>query len=214
MSAAAPIEAEYTDDQWVKRPLVPSVAGRAGRLKECWNQRSSSQATPMDGVVVLPGGTRTMDSSTQMGSLIGFDAATLGTPGAVNRGRRSTDRVDGSSFAEVYDLAAFASTGSREAARVPAPAPLHALPAAPAPVGYGTLSVAPSAPTTTSLDAVDRTAADRLYLHLTTGGSWMRMTDDQSGTVVMRLHDADGTPVREMSITELQHTDDEGPEVA
>jgi hypothetical protein len=212
MSALAPKEAGCTGEPWDDRPLVPSVVDRAWRWKERWTG-SGEQATPMDGVVVLPGGTRIMDSSTRpMGSLIGFDAATLGTPG-VNRGRRSTDRVDGSSFAEVYDLAAFASTGSREAARVPAPAPLQALPAH----DYGTLTLAPAATPATShagLDPVDRAAADRLYLHLTTGGSWMRMTDDQSGTVVMRLHDADGTPVREMSITELHHTDDDGPEVA
>ena len=157
-----------------------------------------------------------MDNSRPMGSLIGFDAATLGAPGAVNRGRRSTDRVDGSSFAEVYDLAAFATTGSREAARVATPTPLQAVPAP------GGLAIAPSAPTLSPVptaaplhapaDVASSMAADRLYLHLTTGGSWMKMTDQGSGTVVMRLHDADGTPVRELSITELQG--DDGPEVA
>lgn len=154
-----------------------------------------------------------MDSnSSPLGSLIGFDAATLGTAGAVNRGRRSTDRVDGSSFAEVYDLAAYASTGSREAARVPAPAPLQQV----APPFPTSLSLAPAPePTTVGLEPVDRVAADRLYLHLTTGGSWLRVTDEGSGTVVMRLHDADGAAVRELSITELQkNVDDQGPEVA
>ncbi len=149
-----------------------------------------------------------MDSSTTMGNLIGFDAATLGTQGAVNRGRRSTDRVDGSAFAEVYDLAAYANTGSRSAARVASPAPLQAVPA---PTG---LALAPApAPAPASLPPVDQVAAERLYLHLTTGGSWMRVADEGAGTVVMRLHDAEGTAVRELRVTELGGRDD-GPEVA
>lgn len=150
-----------------------------------------------------------MEHSQPMGSIIGFDAATLGAPGAVNRGRRSTD-TDGSTFAEVYDLAAYARSGSRSAARVATPQPLQTLaPLAPvaAPV------VGPLAPVAAPLamDTADRLAADRLFSDLTTGGSWLRVSDDQSGTVVMRLHDAAGAPVRELSITELQG---DGPEVA
>lgn len=143
-----------------------------------------------------------MDSTSTMGSLIGFDAAALGFQGAVNRGRRSTDRVDGSAFAEVYDLAAYATTGSRAAARVAAPAPLQAVPN---PAGLG--------PVPTSLAPADQMAAERLYLHLSSGSSWMRGADAQSGAVVMRLHDADGTAVRELRVTELGGHDD-GPEVA
>ncbi|MBJ7470438.1 MAG: hypothetical protein JHD16_04020 [Solirubrobacteraceae bacterium] len=130
-----------------------------------------------------------------MASIIGFDAATLGSAGAVNRGRRATDPGN-QSFAEVYDLAAYASSGNRNASRVATPRP-----AEPAPV-----EASP-----TALNPADRAAADRLYLHLTTGGSWLRVTDDHSGTVVMRLHDDSGAPVRELSITELQGG---GPEVA
>lgn len=146
-------------------------------------------------------------SSSPMGSLIGFDAATLGTPGAVNRGRRSTDRVDGSSFAEVYDLAAYTATGSRSAARVAEPAPLQAVPA---PTG---LSIASPHAAPAPLPPVDRLAADRLYMHLTTGGSWLQVADDAAGTVVMRLHDDGGNAVRELRVTELTG-DGEGPEVA
>jgi hypothetical protein len=148
-----------------------------------------------------------MDSSSSpMGNLIGFDAATLGTPGAINRGRRSTDHVDGSSFAEVYDLAAYASTGSRAAARVAAPAPLQRVPA---PTGL-TVASSGAAP---GLAPLDRIAADRLYQHLTTGGSWLRVADEGAGTVVMRLHDAEGAAVREVRVTELSSVPT-GPEVA
>ncbi len=136
-----------------------------------------------------------MESSRPMASIIGFDAATLGSAGAVNRGRRSTDPGN-QTFAEVYDLAAYANSGDRKAARVETPRLVE--PAAP--------QLAP-----TVLNPADRAAADRLYLHLTTGGSWLRVTDDHSGTVVMRLHDEAGAPVRELSITELQGG---GPEVA
>ncbi len=138
-----------------------------------------------------------------MASIIGFDAATLGSAGAVNRGRRATDPGN-QTFAEVYDLAAYASSGDRKAARVATPtqAPAPLAPIAPlAPVSAGPTAMGPA----------DRAAADRLYLHLTTGGSWLRVTDDHSGTVVMRLHDDSGAPVRELSITELHGG---GPEVA
>ncbi len=136
-----------------------------------------------------------MESTRPMASIIGFDAATLGSAGAVNRGRRATDPGN-QSFAEVYDLAAYANSGDRKAARVETPRVLAPVEAHPAP---------------TVLNPADRAAADRLYLHLTTGGSWLRVTDDHSGTVVMRLHDDSGTPVRELSITELGGF---GPEVA
>lgn len=126
-----------------------------------------------------------------MASIIGFDAATLGGAGAVNRGRRATDPGN-QSFAEVYDLAAYANSGDRQAARVDTPR-----------------LVEPATPTV--LNPADRAAADRLYLNLTTGGSWLKVTDDHAGTVVMRLHDAEGAPVRELSITELSGF---GPEVA
>lgn len=145
-----------------------------------------------------------MERSQPMGSIIGFDAATLGAPGAVNRGRRSTD-TDGSTFAEVYDLAAYAKSGSRSAARVATPQALQAV----APLAPVTTPLAH--PAATAMDTADRVAADRLFMDLTTGGSWLRVSDDQSGTVVMRLHDAAGAPVRELSITELQS---DGPEVA
>ncbi|MDO9353738.1 MAG: hypothetical protein Q7T55_08580 [Solirubrobacteraceae bacterium] len=152
-----------------------------------------------------------MDSSSPMGNLIGFDAATLGTPGAINRGRRSTDHVDGSSFAEVYDLAAYRTTGSREAARVADPSPLQRVPT---PTGLTVASSASAAPIASGqLAPLDRIAADRLYVHLTTGGSWMRVADEGSGTVVMRLHDAEGAAVREVRVTELSAATD-GPEVA
>lgn len=141
-------------------------------------------------------------SSSPMGSLIGFDAATLGTPGAVNRGRRHTDRVDGSAFAEVYDLAAYASTGSRSAARVAEPAPLRPV-ASPA----GLSIAAPDA----TLAPVDAIAAERLYLDLTTGGSLLQVVGDHTAPVVMRLM-GDG-PVRELHLAPL-NSDDQGPEVA
>lgn len=134
-----------------------------------------------------------MESTQPMASIIGFDAATLGSAGGVNRGRRSTDPGN-ESFAQVYDLAAYAASGDRTAAKVET---LRAVPAEPA------------GPTV--LNPADRAAADRLYLHLTTGGSWLKVTDDHAGTVVMRLHDAEGAPVRELSITELSG---HGPEVA
>ena len=136
-----------------------------------------------------------MESIRPMASIIGFDAATLGSAGAVNRGRRATDPGN-QSFAEVYDLAAYANTGNRSASRVETPRPAEPAPVAASP---------------TVLNPADRAAADRLYLHLTTGGSWLRVTDDHSGTVVMRLHDDSGAPVRELSITELAGG---GPEVA
>lgn len=134
-----------------------------------------------------------MESTQPMASIIGFDAATLGSPGGANRGRRSTDRPN-ESFAQVYDLAAYAASGDRKAAKVETPRLVAAEPAGP-----------------TVLNPADRAAADRLYLHLTTGGSWLKVTDDHAGTVVMRLHDAEGAPVRELSITELSG---HGPEVA
>lgn len=135
-----------------------------------------------------------MESTQPMASIIGFDAATLGSAGGPNRGRRSTDPGN-ESFAQVYDLAAYAASGDRTAAKVDTPRLVEAAP--------------PAAPTV--MNPADRAAADRLYLHLTTGGSWLRVTDDHAGTVVMRLHDATGSPVRELSITELQGN---GPEVA
>lgn len=147
-----------------------------------------------------------MDTSTSpMGSLIGFDAATLGTPGALNRGRRHTDRVDGSVFAEVYDLAAFASTGSRSAARVAEPAPLHH--AAP----LAGLSIASPAPT--ELAPADAIAAERLYLDLTTGGAPLRVVGDHENALVMRLMGDRGESVRELRLTSLSDHD-QGPEVA
>jgi hypothetical protein len=144
-----------------------------------------------------------MESNTPLGSIIGFDAASLGA--AANRGRRSTDPGN-ETFAQVYDLAAYANSGSRKAALVEMPQPAAPVATAPAPLP------APLSVHAPSLEPVDRAAADRLYLHLTTGGSWLRVTDDHSGTVVMRLHDAAGAPVRELSITELAGAD--GPEVA
>ena len=45
----------------------------------------------------------------------------------------------------------------------------------------------------------------------TTGGTWLRVSEEAGGRVVMRLHDAAGAPVRELSITELAG---DGPEVA
>ena len=134
-----------------------------------------------------------MDSTQPMASIIGFDAATLGTPGGANRGRRSTDPGN-QTFAQVYDLAAYAASGDRAAAKVETPR-----------------LVAVEPPRPTVMAPADRAAADRPYLHLTTGGSWLKVTDDHSGTVVMRLHDAEGAPVRELSITELSG---HGPEVA
>jgi hypothetical protein len=130
-----------------------------------------------------------MEHTRPMGSLIGFDAE-ASSRAAVNRGRRSTDRP--AAFAEVYDLAAYANSGSRAAARVETPAP------------------APSA-STGELNSADRAAADRLYMHLTTGGTWLRVSEEADGRTVMRLHDAAGAPVRELSITELAG---DGPEVA
>ena len=134
-----------------------------------------------------------MENTRPMGSLIGFDAEAVSSRGAVNRGRRSTDQPQ--AFAEVYDLAAYANSGSRAAARVQAPTPV------------------PSTPSDASaaLGAADRAAADRLYTHLTTGGTWLRVSEEADGRTVMRLHDAAGAPVRELSITELAG---DGPEVA
>ncbi|MBO9533282.1 MAG: hypothetical protein J7513_09950 [Solirubrobacteraceae bacterium] len=132
-----------------------------------------------------------METTRPMGNLIGFDAD-ASSRANLNRGRRATDRPE--AFAEVYDLAAFAASGSRTAARVETPAPVPA--AAPGP----------------ALNASDRAAADRLYMHLTTGGTWLRVSEEDDGRVIMRLHDAAGAPVRELSITELASGD--GPEVA
>lgn len=134
-----------------------------------------------------------MEHTRPMGSLIGFDAD-ASSRGAVNRGRRATDRPE--AFAEIFDLAAYASSGSRSDARVATPAPGAAAPA----------------PTSGGLSAADRAAADRLYMHLTTGGTWLRVSEEADGRVIMRLHDAAGAPVRELSITEL--AGDDGPEVA
>lgn len=134
-----------------------------------------------------------MEHTRPMGSLIGFDADAVSSRGAVNHGRRATDRAE--AFAEIYDLAAYASSGSKADARVSEPAP-----------GAG------PAPTSGGLSAADRAAADRLYMHLTTGGTWLRVSEEANGRVIMRLHDAAGAPVRELSITEL--AGDDGPEVA
>lgn len=134
-----------------------------------------------------------MEQTRPMGSLIGFDVDAVSSRGAVNRGRRATDRAE--AFAEIYDLAAYANSGSREASKVAEPA---AAPAAADSTGTG-------------LTAADRAAADRLYMHLTTGGTWLRVSEEAGGRVVMRLHDAAGAPVRELSITELAG---DGPEVA
>lgn len=134
-----------------------------------------------------------MENTHTMGSLIGFNADAVSSRGAINHGRRASDQVD--AFAEIYDLAAYASSGSRAESRVAvvAPAPVPA----PAPVELG---------------SADRAAADRLYMHLTTGGTWLRVSEESDGRTIMRLHDADGAPVRELSITEL--ASGEGPEVA
>lgn len=134
-----------------------------------------------------------MEHTRPMGSLIGFDADAVSSRGAVNRGRRATDRAE--AFAEIYDLAAYANSGSRNEARVSEPA-----------------TTAGHAPASGGLSAADRAAADRLYMHLTTGGTWLRVSEEADGRVIMRLHDAAGAPVRELSITEL--AGDDGPEVA
>lgn len=134
-----------------------------------------------------------MEHTRPMGSLIGFDADAVSSRGAVNRGRRATDRAE--AFAEIYDLAAYADSGSRSQARVSEPA-----------------RPAEHAPASGGLSASDRAAADRLYMHLTTGGTWLRVSEEADGRVIMRLHDAAGAPVRELSITEL--AGDDGPEVA
>lgn len=131
-----------------------------------------------------------MEHTRPMGSLIGFDVDAVSSRGAVNRGRRATDRAE--AFAEIYDLAAYANSGSREASKVAEPAVAEAT-------------------TRAALTASDRAAADRLYMHLTTGGTWLRVSEEAGGRVVMRLHDAAGAPVRELSITELAG---DGPEVA
>jgi hypothetical protein len=134
-----------------------------------------------------------MEHTRPMGSLIGFDADAVSSRSAVNRGRRATDRAE--AFAEVYDLAAYANSGSRSAARVSEPQGAGASPS-----------------TSGGLSTSDRAAADRLYMHLTTGGTWLRVSEEANGRVIMRLHDAAGAPVRELSITEL--AGDDGPEVA
>ncbi len=66
----------------------------------------------------------TMEHTRPMGSLIGFDADAVSSRAAINHGRRATDRPQ--AFAEIFDLAAYANSGSKDAARVAqaTPAPL------------------------------------------------------------------------------------------
>ncbi|MFT4034427.1 MAG: hypothetical protein QM679_02500 [Patulibacter sp.] len=130
-----------------------------------------------------------MEYTQTLGNVIAFDVDAVPSREAVNHGRRASDRAD--AFAEIYDLASYATSGSRSAARV----------------SVQSVSVSP----TEAMGGADRAAADQLYLHLTSGGTWLRVSEEAGGRVVMRLHDAAGAPVRELSITELA---DDGPEVA
>ncbi len=132
-----------------------------------------------------------MDQTGPLGSLIGFDVEAVSSRSRIGEGRRASDRAD--AFAEIYDLAAYTNSGSRTFARV------------------GAHEVTAPAPTGSTLSEADRLAADRLYMQLTTGGTWLRVSEEADGRTVMRLHDAEGAPVRELSITEFI---DDGPQAA
>lgn len=132
-----------------------------------------------------------MDHSRPLGSLIGFDVDAVSSRSKIGEGRRSSDRAD--AFAEIYDLAAYTNSGSRSFARV------------------GVDEATTPVPSGRTLSEADRLAADRLYMQLTTGGTWLRVSEESDGRTVMRLHDAEGAPLRELSITEFV---DDGPQAA
>ncbi|MDQ8045003.1 MAG: hypothetical protein AAGC46_11960 [Solirubrobacteraceae bacterium] len=145
-----------------------------------------------------------MEPTRPMGSLIGFDDHPAA--GALNRGRRSTDPGN-QRFAEVFDLAAYAASGDRDVARITDARPTSPLTHVAPESNARSLSVAsPSA----TVDPAIEAAADRLFLHLTTG--W---TPDATGTtrapVIMRLQDAEGTHLASR-VVPAPH--DDGPEVA
>jgi hypothetical protein len=139
-----------------------------------------------------------METNRPMASLIGFDA-NLGSAN-VNRGRRSTDPGN-QRFAEVYDLAAYAASGSRDAARVKPTSTLS-------PVTSGTTTATLTVAAPAALDPASQAAADRLFLHLT--GGW-DATSSSRAPVVMRLQDASGTQLAQR-VVPAPH--DDGPEVA
>ena len=146
-----------------------------------------------------------MDTTGSMGSLIGFDAA-LGSANA-NRGRRATDPGN-QRFAEVYDIAAYAASGSRDAARVHPTSSVRQV--SPAPFGTtGQLTVAPPLP---PLDAATHAAAERLFHHLTTGGHTPAGSGGPSSApLVMSLQDSSGVALAQRVVP--AHHDD-GPQVA